>query len=176
MMPLEQQVSARLRGPPYPGRPVSAAAAPMPLAEAEEFAMIDAITPRNPTEIFVSPRELFSLLDEIVEIALAALPDRDCAFVQLAMPGTTRLPPGLLREEVLLLPSVERCYRDAVRRGAKPLALSQDLRRFPTEDSYNRLTCRWTATPTGEEAAAKLKARLAALSFVVDDQGSPADA
>lgn len=166
----EQSVAARLIRSPYPGRPVAAAATPMPLGDGDEYLTISRITPRNATEIFVAPTELFRLLDSLVDLLLAALPDRDVAFVQLAMPGTTRLPPGLLRDEVLLLPTVERCYRDAIRRGLRPLAVAQDLRRFPTEDSFNRISCRWTWSESGEEAFARLCSWLEAHGFELDSE------
>lgn len=132
--------TGRLERSPFPGRPVRAIAAPRPLRLPHDFAVVARFGRSRGTPVLLSYAEHFELLATVVARALACLPDLDVVLIRMRMPGTGRLPPDLLREEVLLVEEVDAELERLGGAGRSVLVIADRFLRNPQEQGDNGLT------------------------------------
>jgi hypothetical protein len=171
MMRREWKVNARLARRPHSGRPTKTVKFEtwlLPLATPDEFHTAAQESSRDRSEIFLTAVEHASLMDSIVGAALTLIPDREFAFVRLAMPSLVRLPPRLLAANVFLVTETDTVSAMALRDAPGTVVISQDLRRIPSEYGQNQLSIQWTAADdcmAMPAAASAIEEQLRALGF-----------
>jgi hypothetical protein len=162
----DQVLEFELVRPPFPNQPIRVEVEPMALSSEEDFALFQELSEANDCPIYVSPRELYQLLETILECALTVLPGIRMTIMKVNMPGGLRLPERLVTDDVFLVQNVDVVFEECRCREISCLALMHDVRRFPIEAGRNRIKLKYARAAGGADAARQLTDALAPLGLI----------